>query len=347
MQVFDLIALPGAVGAVAALLVCLMRMPIGRTMALVDAPDLSRKVHAGKVPLVGGIALFPAIAIACVQAVALGASDDAVGVVVGVVFGFFMIGYADDRVQIRPSRRLLLSLILFAALVLMAPGLMPDAFRIAGVELRLGAGTIALLAIIGASGALNAINMADGQDGLCCGLLLIWLAFIAAHSAPAAQSAALLLSMALAVVTLFNLLGLVFLGDIGAYGAGSFVIALLLTSAGDGSIDHGQIVALLVIPVTDCILLMVERVRRGHSPYDPDRQHLHHILQATVGKWPSLVLYLGAVVLCAVAAAINGAVVLAGIAGGIAFVVFARRYGSRDAEAATKSAPLQPDDIWF
>jgi len=339
--VFQIIALPGSVGAAAALLLCLLRMPIARTMALVDTPDHPRKAHTGSVPLIGGIALFPAIAIACVQAVTLGASDDAIGVVVGVIFGFFMIGYADDRVQIRPSRRLLLSLILFAALVLMPPGFMPDTFRIGGFSLQLGAGTIALLAIIGASGALNAINMADGQDGLCCGLLLIWLLFLAAVSGPVLESTAMLIAMALFVVLAFNLMGLVFLGDIGAYGVGSFVLALMLYGAGDGTIDHGQIVALLAIPVTDCILLMIERARRGHSPYDPDRQHLHHILQTTFGKWPSLVIYLGAVALCALAAYQNGYAIIPAIAGGIAFAALVRIFGRREVEATTQN------DIWF
>lgn len=340
-QVSQIIALPGAVGAAAALLVCLLRMQIARTMALVDAPDHPRQAHIGPVPLVGGIALFPAIAIACVQAVTLGASDDAIGVVVGVVFGFFMIGYADDRVQIRPSRRLLLSLILFAALVLMSPGFMPDDFRIGGLSIPLGAGTIALLAIIGASGALNAINMADGQDGLCCGLLMIWLLFLASVGSPTLESTALLLAAALIVVLAFNLTGLVFLGDIGAYGVGSFVLALMLYGAGEGTVDHGQIVALLSVPVTDCVLLMVERTRRGRSPYDPDRQHLHHILQATSGKWPSLAIYLSVVALCAVAARENGLASVLAIAGGITFVLLARLYGRREPE------PPAPQDVWF
>lgn len=341
MELLKTIALPGAVAAISALVLCLARMPIARTMALVDLADHPRKAHIGAVPLVGGIAMFPAIAIACVQAVALGASDDSFGMMVGVVFGFFMIGYADDRMQIRPSRRLLLTLVLFAALVLMTPAFMPSVFTIADLELSIGPGTIALLAIIGASGALNAINMADGQDGLCIGLLLIWLMFLAMESTVPVQSAALLAAIALTVVLAFNLLGLVFLGDIGAYGVGAFALSLMLYGAGDGSIDHGQIIALLAVPVTDCILLMIERARRGHSPYDPDRQHLHHILQATFGKWPSLVVYLGVVSLCALGAYLDGMAVIVAITGALIFVVVARRFGKREAEAA----PLAEGDI--
>lgn len=326
------IAWPAGVGAFLALALCLLRMPIARTMALVDVPDHPRKIHIGPVPLIGGIALFPAIAIANIQAVSLGARDDAMGVVVGVVFGFFMIGYADDRMQIRPSRRLLLTLTLFAALVLMAPGFMPADFQIGGAVAHLGSGMIALLAIIGATGALNAINMADGQDGLCCGLLAIWLAAIATVGGEPVAAAALIVALSLLVVMAFNLVGLVFLGDMGAYGGGSFVLALMLYAAGAGMLDHGQIVALLIVPVADCILLMIERARRGKSPYDPDRQHLHHILRVTFGAWPALLIYLAVVALCAIAALANGPIVFLAITGGILLVLLVRQFGRREPE---------------
>lgn len=299
-------------------------------MALVDAPDHPRKRHVGPVPLVGGIALFPAIAIGCIQAVALGASDDAVAVMVGVIFGFFMIGYADDRMHIRPSRRLLLTLILFAALILMSPGFMPEAFRIDGIALHFGAGAVALLGIVGASGALNAINMADGQDGLCSGLILIWLIFLATLPDLATQSAALIAAAAILVVLAFNLTGRVFLGDIGAYGVGAFVLALMLQATGNGVMDHGQIVALLAVPVADCIFLMIERARLEHSPFSPDRRHLHHILQASVGKWPGLVVYLGVVALCALGASVNGWAIYPTIAAAIAFAAGVRCFGHRE-----------------
>lgn len=332
---------PALIAAAAALLICLLRMPIARTMALVDTPDQPRKRHVGPVPLVGGIAVFPAIAIAIVQAVALDASDGAGAVMVGVIFGFFMIGYADDRVHIRPSRRLLLTLILFAALILVSPGFMPETFRIDGLALDFGAGAVALLAILGASGALNAINMADGQDGLGPGLLLVWLVFLATLPSPAIQGAAIVTAAGVLALLGFNLAGKVFLGDMGAYGIGAFVLALMLQAVGKGVMDHGQIVALLAVPVTDCIFLMIERARLGHSPFDADRRHLHHILQASVGIWPSLILYLGAVALCALGAAANGWVIYPTIAGGIAFAVAVRLFGRRDppmAEAAAAEA---------
>jgi UDP-GlcNAc:undecaprenyl-phosphate GlcNAc-1-phosphate transferase len=336
------VALQCTISAAGALTVCALRMPIARTMDLLDSPDAKRKLHRTVTPLVGGLAVFPAIALACVDAVAAGARDDAVAILYAVVFGFFLIGYSDDRVHIRPSRRLLLTLALFAGLILMTPGLMPDAFVFGGVVIPLGSGTVALLAIVAASGALNAINMADGQDGLCTGLLLIWCGFLALTLDTPYANAATIAGAALVVVLLFNLGGLIFLGDIGAYGVGAFVIGLMLAGVSSGAIDHGQIVTLLTVPVVDCIWLMIERKRSGHSPFDPDRQHLHHILQETFGRWLSLAIYLGVVAAGAAAAWLGGWACVAAILVQAGFVALARLKGARVVELdETDAAPAK------
>ena len=327
-------ALPCAFAAAGALTVCLLRMPIARTVHLLDIPDSRRKFHARITPLVGGLAVFPAIALACVEAVSGGAPDAAVAILYAVVFGFFLIGYADDRIEVRPSRRLLMTLALFAGLVLMSPHLMPPDFRFGGVAVPLGAGALALLAIVGAAGALNAINMADGQNGLCPGLLLIWLAFLAAKLGPGWSEAAIIAGAGLAVVLAFNLAGLVFLGDIGAYGIGAFVIGLMLAGAGSGAIDHGQIVAVMTVPVVDCVWLMLERRGRGRSPFEPDRQHLHHILRHAVGVL-SMPLYLAVAGLGTLAAMTGGWAALGAIVGQAAFVAAFRLLGRRMADPET------------
>lgn len=333
-----------ALAAAGALFVCAARMPIARTMDLIDRPDDKRKRHVGHVPLVGGLAVFPAIALACVEAVSQGASDDTIAVLFGVVFGFFLIGYADDRMEIRPSRRLLLTLALFAGLILMAPGLMPPNFNFGEVSLPVGAGTVALLGIVGASGALNAINMADGQDGLCSGLLLIWLCFLFATLEPPYANAAMIAAAALIIAIAFNLFTLVFLGDLGAYGVGAFVIALMLAGIGDGSVDHGQIVTLLTVPIVDCVWLMIERQKRGHSPYDPDRQHLHHILERSLGRTGSLIMYLSVVSAGSAAATMGGWACVAAILAQTGFVVLVRSKWPRIEEIDEAPAPDEAEE---
>lgn len=328
-----------------AVFVCLFRTPIARGMLLLDLPDASRKLHPVAVPMVAGLAAFPAVALSCIEAVSLGANDDTIAIFFSVVAGFFMIGYADDRLHVRPSRRLLLSLALFGALVLMAPGLMAPEFRFGNLELTPGAGTVAFLGIIGASGAINAINMADGQDGLCCGLLLLWLGFLWATLDHAYANAALITGAAILVAMLFNLASLVFLGDMGAYGLGAYVLGLMLIGVANGDIDHGQIVSALAVPVVDCVWLMIERRNRGHSPYDPDRQHLHHILENVLGRWLSLAVYLAAAAVGCAGAIVGGWAAVAAILFQFAFVAVARLFLPRSGEpsAATSGNDLLPD----
>lgn len=328
-----------ALAASGALFICGLRLPIARTMNLVDEPDAERKRHAHATPLVGGLAVFPAIALACVAAVSEGAGDDAVAILYGVVFGFFMIGYADDRIDMRPTRRLLMSLALFGSLILMAKGFSAPSFRFGSVDFPIGDGAVAFLGIVGATGALNAINMADGKDGLCSGVMLIWLGFLTIALPPAYADAALITAAAMGVAFLFNLGGLVFLGDLGAYGVGSFILALMLAGAGAGAIDHGQIVSLLAVPVVDCVLLMIERRRQGRSPYVPDRRHLHHLLEARFGKLPSLALYLAVVTIGAAGGLVGGWGCVAAILIQTAFVAWIR-VSAGPAEAAP--SPAQP-----
>lgn len=313
-----------AISALCALAVCLLRVPIARTMNLLDVPDMERKRHAAVTPLVGGLAAFPGIAMACIAAVSLGANDSVVAILNGVVFGFFLVGYADDLTEIRPTRRLLLSLAMFGGLVLLPPDLMPPEFTFGGVAIPIGEGAVAMLAIVGSAGALWAINMADGQDGLCSGLLLIWFVFMAFMLDPPYAAAAAIAGSAVAVVMAFNLASKVFLGDLGAYGIGAFALGLMLIGIAAGNIDHGQVVTLLAVPVIDCILLMIERRHRGRSPFDPDRQHLHHILDFAIGRQAGLGIYLGVVAGGAVAASFGGWTCVAAIVVQAAFVVLVR-----------------------
>lgn len=332
---FSSLVAPSIAAALSALLICLFRGRIARTMMLLDAPDLRRKRHAGPTPLVAGMAAFPAIAVACIDAVSRGASDGTIALLHGIVFGFFLVGYADDRVEIKPSRRLLLTLALFGGFILVAPGLRPPAFTFGEMTVGLTEGGVALLAIAGATGAINAINMADGQDGLCIGLFLIWLVvFLYPELSDGYASACLIVACALLVALSFNLFSLVFLGDLGAYGVGGFVLSLMLVGAGEGTIDHGQIVVALTVPVMDCIWLMVERRKRGHSPYDPDRQHLHHILMYNLGRWPSLIFYLSVVTGACAASHFGGWACVAAILAQVLVVALVRGFAARVPEDA-------------
>ena len=72
------------------------------------------------------------------------------------------------------------------------------------------------------------------------------------------------------------------MGDAGSMLIGFTVIWLLLLSSQEGSSPPLRPVTalwLIAVPLMDMAAVMIRRIRRGQSPFKPDREHLHHICQ--------------------------------------------------------------------
>ncbi|MGY9107725.1 MAG: hypothetical protein ACKVG0_14605, partial [Alphaproteobacteria bacterium] len=97
-----------------------------------------------------------------------------------------------------------------------------------------------ILAAISSVGIVNAVNMADGQNGLVSGLMVIWsVCLMIASSDPLITLISGMFAATTGVVFLYNLRGKLFLGDAGSYGM-TFTIGLLamiLHARGDLTIE--------------------------------------------------------------------------------------------------------------
>jgi len=134
----------------------------------------------------------------------------------------------------------------------------------------------------------NAFNMVDGIDGLASGHALVALASIAiaqslvsdAHNyAELAIIFAATLAFWLVNMTLTPLKK-VFLGDAGSLVLG-FMIAWLLVRSSQGeqrSMEPVMTLWCVAVPILDTVLVVANRLRKGRSPFAPDRGHIHHIL---------------------------------------------------------------------
>ncbi len=92
-----------------------------------------------------------------------------------------------------------------------------------------------------------------------------------------------------------------------------FTICWLVISAsqGDNKI-FSPVTALWLIgaPILDTLCIMIRRIRKGRSPFAPDREHFHHILQvAGYGKYAILFIILS----------FSATVAIIGLAGDILF----------------------------
>jgi UDP-GlcNAc:undecaprenyl-phosphate GlcNAc-1-phosphate transferase len=136
-------------------------------------------------------------------------------------------------------------------------------------------------------GLLNAVNLADGKNGIVIGMGLVWTLVLAAHVPVAMLPVLAATGVALLVIGRFNLAGRLFLGDGGCY-AISALFGLLAIYAYNHDFERmraDDVAVMFAIPVFDTIRLMTTRVLQRRSPFEGDRDHLHHHLHARIG-WP-------------------------------------------------------------
>jgi UDP-GlcNAc:undecaprenyl-phosphate GlcNAc-1-phosphate transferase len=167
--------------------------------------------------------------------------------------------------------------------------------------------TVTILLIVA---TINAVNFIDGLDGLAAGIVgisaLAYLIYsytlansvgIPSQSVPAVASA-VLAGMCLGFLPHNFNPARIFMGDTGsmllglllAYGPISSAASLdqnILVDFSGGAHPVNRFptilpliipVAVWIIPYTDMLLAVIRRTMKGMSPFDADRQHLHHRL---------------------------------------------------------------------
>jgi len=136
-------------------------------------------------------------------------------------------------------------------------------------------------------GMANAINWMDGLDGLAAGISGIAAAVMAAVTAVTAEPASASLALALAGSSLSFLRynfhpSQIFMGDSGSYFLGFNLAALAAVGLVQSNVLGAVVVPFLVlaVPIADMSAVIGTRLVLGHSPFKPDRRHLHHRMLA-------------------------------------------------------------------
>jgi len=287
------------VSGLISLAICLFAAPIGRALGVIDAPDGERKLHARETPLVGGLAVMSPLLLASIYFAVISDFSPIFTSFACGTLSVLLLGVVDDRRHIRPYLRLAISLIICGLILYVIPAInvtfLYFTFLDSPIFLsQIWALVFTLLCLVGLQ---NAINMADGKNGLVMGMTLIWVCLLTVYSPPHIIPILIVFAVGLCIALAFNLKGRLFLGDSGAYSI-SIAIGLLAIYAYKVGFDHlpADIVALwFLLPVIDCLRLMVMRMVKGRSPFSSDRNHLHHILlEVMPWRW-ALTTYLGLV----------------------------------------------------
>ncbi|MBV6694652.1 MULTISPECIES: UDP-N-acetylglucosamine--undecaprenyl-phosphate N-acetylglucosaminephosphotransferase [Serratia] len=256
-----------------------------KRIGLVDKPNY-RKRHQGLIPLVGGISVYAGLCFAFLisdQTIAHGKLYLAcAGILV-------FVGALDDRFDISVKIRALVQALVGIAMMVFAGLYLRSLGHVLGDwEMLLGPfGYLVTLFAVWA--AINAFNMVDGIDGLLGGLSCVSfgalgvLLYLSGHSDLAFWCFAMIAAIVPYILLNLGILGRrykVFMGDAGSTLIGFTAIWLLVQSSQGKAHSINPVTALwiIAIPLMDMIAIMYRRLRKGMSPFSPDRQHIHHLI---------------------------------------------------------------------
>ncbi len=261
--------------------------PIAVDVGLVDKPN-ARKRHDGQVPLIGGISIF-----AAVLAASLLWLPNTLELRMYLIASAMMvfIGALDDKYDLKVRIRIVGQIIIASLMIYGVGGYIAnlgDLFGLGDINLGPVGIIFTYFAIIV---VINAYNMVDGIDGLIGSLSLNTFTAIAILFLISGNNGYLSYPLMLATATLpylvFNLgffkkyTNKIFMGDAGSMFIGLSVIWLLSMGTQGENASFRPVTALWIcaVPLMDMLAIVMRRYRKGKSPFKPDRDHLHHILQ--------------------------------------------------------------------
>ncbi len=266
-----------------------------------------RDVHQEPTPRLGGIAVYVGIVSATLVASQLSQFEEVFAnprpIIALLVAGLIVValGVVDDLIDLDWLTKLSGQFI--AAGVVAWQGVQIVSLPIGGITLFSPALSL-VLTVLAIVLVMNAVNFIDGLDGLAAGVALIsngvFFLYALVLSLGEGGTPYFGLATLLTVLLAGALLGFLplnwhpaklFLGDSGALLVG-LVMSVSAISV-TGQIDPGTIsptqllpaflpvilpLAVLIVPLMDFSLAVGRRLRRGMSPFDADRAHLHHRL---------------------------------------------------------------------
>ena len=301
-----------------------MLTPLVRKFALRQkavANVRERDIHTETTPRWGGVAMWLSMGatllmVQNLELVGKAYSRELLGIFLAASF-VLLIGILDDRFELDAVTKLAGQGL--AAAILLLFGIQILWLPIDGI-IVLPTNIGQLLTVLVVIVIINAVNFIDGLDGLATGIVAISAAsffgfsYLLAVENGFSRAGAPSLVTAIVIGTCIGFLphnihpARIFMGDSGSMFLGLVLAAAAITLM--GQIDANAVFsenigpaalplllpfAVLAIPLLDLGLAVLRRVRRGKSPFAPDKEHLHHKLMSMGNSQQrtSVILYLG------------------------------------------------------
>ena len=269
---------------------------------LFDMPD-ERKVHKRAIPRLGGVSFFPTILLSCCAVLVIRTLTgyeistllasyilpEFLVLICGMVL-LYLTGIADDLVGVRYRQKFIVQIL--CASLFPAVGLwINDLYGLFGIDFispYIGI-PLTILTIVFIT---NAINLIDGIDGLASGLssvALLVFGFLFIEKGLWIYSMLAFSTFGVLVPFFYyNVFGSaeharkIFMGDTGSLTLG-YILSFLAIKYSQNTesirVKQGAFViafSTLIVPAFDVVRVVIVRIYNGKSPFEPDKNHIHH-----------------------------------------------------------------------
>ena len=262
---------------------------IAHEKGVFDIPA-KRKLHFAPIPSFGGIVFFASVILSICMFVPFGSDQEMQYYVAAAVLIFF-IGLKDDIIAISAWKKLVGQLFAAFILVYMGGFQINSLYGFLGIQ-QLDPIMTTLFSFLTILVIINAFNLIDGVNGLAGGLSIIALLFFGTlfykngnygYSILAFSTAASVIAFLFYNVTPAK----IFMGDTGSLfiGLTNSVLIIKFINTDFSSVSHLRIsenaalgFAAIFVPLVDTLRVFAIRLTNGKSPFDPDTNHIHHLL---------------------------------------------------------------------
>lgn len=258
--------------------------------------DLSgpQKLHATPVPRVGGAGIFVGVLAGSLLLRWHGRQlGDFALLLVACGVPAFAAGLVEDLTKTQSPRRRLFFIAVSAAIAVFAIDAVIVRTAIPGldwvVSYPLGAAAVTVFVVVGVSNSVNIIDGLNGLASMCAMLILASIGYVAFQVGD--MTIVWLATAGFGAVLGFFFwnypLGLIFLGDGGAYFVGFYIseLAILLLHR-NPAVSPMFPLLVCIYPVFETVFSIYRRVMlRGRSAGAPDGIHLHSLLYRRVMRW--------------------------------------------------------------
>ncbi len=245
-------------------------------MGMIDIPN-ERSSHINPIPRGAGVAVFLAFFLILVL-FHFSFFIEYKGFVLGLLI-VFVTGVYDDNRGVEPKVKFV-AITMATLLIYFLDNLRIDTLGVwFGHTVILPYFIALMITIIAVVGFTNAMNLIDGLDGLSGSVAVVifgafyYIGYIY-HDFFISIVSVLMIASIIAFLFFNWHPAKIFMGD-----SGSLVLGFTIAAVAIKSITYISVTSVLfltAIPIIDTMTVMVRRIQRGLSPFNPDKTHLHH-----------------------------------------------------------------------